>query len=147
MPTVAPARGVPDLSVMMLTTPPVARSPYSTVPAPRMISMRCTLSSGIADQLTLPKSIGLRRWPSSRISVLLPAVSPKPRMSTVESMPRLPERARTSTPALPLSMLGKSRAGVLRMSSRVMTLTLAATLVSASLKRVALTMTGSRSAD
>ena len=56
----------------------------------RWISMRCTLSSGIADQLTLPRSIGLRRWPSSRISVLLPAVSPKPRMSIVESMPRLP---------------------------------------------------------
>ena len=57
----AGARLAPDLSVMMLTTPPVALSPYSTVPAPRMISMRCTLSSGIADQLTLPMSIGLRR--------------------------------------------------------------------------------------
>jgi hypothetical protein len=43
--------------------------------------MRSTLSSGIADQLTLPRSIGFRRWPSSRIRVLLPAVSPKPRMS------------------------------------------------------------------
>jgi hypothetical protein len=75
---------------MMLMTPPVALSPYSTCRRRAWTSMRWTLSSGIADQLTLPRSIGFRRWPSSRISVLLPAVSPKPRMSTVESMPRLP---------------------------------------------------------
>jgi hypothetical protein len=60
------------------------------VPAPRTISMRRMSSSGIADQLIELMSTGLKRSPSTRISVLLVAVSPKPRKSTLASMPRLP---------------------------------------------------------
>ena len=108
-----------------------------------MISIRSTLSSGIDDQMMLPMSSGLTRWPSTRISVLLVAVAPKPRISTVALRPMAPPSELTLTPARALSTSGRFCAGVWRISWRVMTETLAATPESASAKRVAVTTTAS----
>ena len=103
--------------------------------------MRRMLARGTVDQLMLPPSIGFRRCPLSSTSVLLPAVSPKPRRSTVASMPIAPYSGRTSMPAVALSRSGTLVAGVFWMSSRLITLTSAGTCGSDSANRVALTTT------
>lgn len=77
---------------MTLMTPPLARSPYSTVPLPGMTSMRSMLASGISDQSIEPESTGFSRCPFSSTSVLLVAVPPlpAPRRLAVASIPSAP---------------------------------------------------------
>jgi hypothetical protein len=67
--------------VTMLTTPPVAPSPYSTLAPPRVISMRSTLSIGMVDRMALLSSFSDRRTPSSTITIFWLLLVPKPRRS------------------------------------------------------------------
>ena len=87
------------------------------------------------------ESTALRRWPSSRISVLLPALSPNPRRSTVASVASGPESVRTSMPARERSRSGRVASGDASISARSMTEILAGIRESVSVKRVAVTIT------
>jgi hypothetical protein len=110
--------------VMMLITPVVAPSPYSTAPDPRTISMRSIAASGMADHCTPDRSTSLKRRPSTRISVFCPAAAPKPRRSTEVEAALLPNRSRILIPACSESRSGTVRAVLRLMSSAVMTVAL-----------------------